>query len=365
MSTNNEFDFVMESLKTKKDQGEDIQIPETVNNDLYADEITPKEEPKKTARKKKSISYDVDTKPVPVDASEIKIVEKNALEKNRIVNSLYSHKPEFQIIASQSAYNATITPLVNADILSLMNSSVSWYNYQKNIYKIIFEKLGNLPGQLNFDQWCKITSVEDIETFFYGLFCSTFPEDGTISIDCPECGNLTQIKINCSQLSQVDDAKSFKKRKDDISKNVVTMEDVKVRTMLFNTISYKLPESGVILKLKTPSLYDHLEILRTISEDVLSKNEMATTQLLYIDSLLIPDSDGYYIENGRVTILGLIDRMSITDAKYLRSAIQQRIEENKISFSIKNVKCPDCEYVHERIPVSMQDILFTAISERV
>ena len=168
-----EFDLVVESLQKKKASGtlqkpkgdgldiddvldadisgKEIENPENSADDKSAEE-TPK--PVKRAKKKKNLDEMLGIDDVePIDISEIKIVQKNAIEKNSIMNSLYSSRREYQIIASQSGYQTTVSPLVNADVINLLNSSVTWYNYQKNLYKIVYDKIGELPGNMTFEQW--------------------------------------------------------------------------------------------------------------------------------------------------------------------------------------------------------------------
>lgn len=358
-----EFDLVVESLQKKKDDGilhtasvNDIDIDDDEISDNKGSEETEEEttKPVKRAKKKKNLDEMLGIDDVvPIDISEIKIIQKNAIEKNSIITNLYSSRREYQIIAAQSGYSTTVSPLVNADVINLLNSSVTWYNYQKNLYRIVYDKIGDLPGDMTFEQWLQRTSIEDIETFFHGIFSITFPKDGDISVDCPQCDNTSDIKINPKQLVQVDDAGTFKTRKNDILKNVVTIQDVAEKSMIGKKISFKLPDSGIIINVATPSLYAHLVIIKTFPEEVLQKNDMTLSYLLYTDSVFIPTEDGYIADNDRNNLLKLIDNLSLDDAQYFRKAIERHTNTSKISYSIKNVKCPVCGHVTERVPISM------------
>lgn len=281
---NTEFDLVVESLQKKKNSGtlrtvktDEIDIDDALDADISGEEISDEKEenseaskPVKRAKKKKNLDEMLDVDDVkPIDISDIKIVQKNAIEKNSIMSGLYSSRREYQIIASQSGYSTTVSPLVNSDVINLLNSGVTLYNYQKNLYKIVYDKIGELPGNMTFEQWLQRTSIEDIETFFHGIFSITFPKDGDISVDCPMCDNTSDIKINPKQLVQVDDTGSFKTRKNDILKNVSTIQDVAEKSMIGRKISFQLPDSGIIINVTTPSLYTHLLVIRTFPEEVL------------------------------------------------------------------------------------------------
>jgi hypothetical protein len=349
----NEFEYIKNALNEKVEAGEKVIVPEEGLEDS-AYNVASKEDVDMKPSKKRAAKKKVSDEPELFDISQINIVEKNPIDKNRAIRNMYSGKPEFQIVAPQSGYTCTLSPLVNQDIVSIMNSSSSWYVYQKNLYKIIYDKLGNLPNNIGFDQWCQITSIEDIETFFYGIYSVTFPSDNNIGFDCEECGEEVNVKIDAKQISQVSDAKEFKKHMDDIVKNVKDLEDVRTRSMLLQEKPYRLPESGTIVKLKTPSLYDHLEILRTVPESALKKDEMSTTYLLYINTMLIPDEAGnYFQEHNKTSILGIVDLLSIDDARYLKKALAASIDHFKISFSIKNVTCPVCNHVNEKVDMDM------------
>jgi hypothetical protein len=82
---------------------------------------------------------------------------------------------------------------------------------------------------------------------------------------------------------------------------------------------------------------------------------------------LIPSKDGknIYVEQiGRESILRIIDNLTIRDAQDLQKAVLERVYENRISYSIKNIKCPHCKEETKNIDISIEDILFTLIFEK-
>ena len=93
---------------------------------------------------------------------------------------------------------------------------------------------------------------------------------------------------------------------------------------------------------------------------------MSVTNMLYLKRFLIPSKnlDGYNEQTDHQEILRIIDNLTINDANDLQEAISDRVDESRISYSIKNIKCPKCEKEVKETPISIEDILFTLIFEK-
>jgi hypothetical protein len=132
--------------------------------------------------------------------------------------------------------------------------------------------------------------------------------------------------------------------------------------------AFQLSDSKIICEVRTPSLWDSLELLRTTSDELIDKDSNSVTNMLYVNRLLIPNRENsscYGEEIERETILKTIDELSIDDGMELQNAIAERLENHRITYSIKNVICADCGKKMEDIPVDMEDLLFTAIYEKM
>jgi hypothetical protein len=127
-----------------------------------------------------------------------------------------------------------------------------------------------------------------------------------------------------------------------------------------------LSDSGIIAELRTPNLYDSLELLRTVSEAAIDRDPVGLTNMLYIDKLYVKDkvSDGYVTITNRESLLKTIENLTMDDAAELEDAVSYRLDANRISYSIKNVKCPHCSKSIKDIPISIEDVLFTLIFEK-
>ena len=303
-----------------------------------------------------------------IDLSKISVVDSNAIEKeNDIRHALYGGKSAFQIVAAQSGYMAKVSPLVNKDVINLLYSNLSRYEYRKSVYKVIYDKIIAISScNMTFEGWLKATSVEDIETFYYGVYCATFPNQGTFSFMCPNCGNEETLKIEHNNLVKTANKTKMKNLIREVSTNAITQEAMQKYSLVGKTEAFQLSDSRIIVELRTPSLWDSLEILRVVPESVIDRDTTSVTNMLYVKRFLIPskNADGYTEQLDHQEVLRIIDNLTLDDANDLQEAISERVDDNRISYSIKNIKCPRCANEIKETPISIEDILFTLIFEK-
>ena len=319
----------------------------------------------KTAEKKK----DELKKAKSVDLNKLTIIDKNPIEAEQNLKAvLYGGKSAVQIVAAQSGYMAKVIPLVHKDLINLMYSDLSTYEYKKTVFKVIYDKAVMFSvGNMTFEDWLKNTSVSDIETFYYGIYRATFPE-GTFTFVCPNCGEESIFKINHNNLLKTTDKQKMKQLVTDVSKNAMSFEAMHQYSLINKTEGFELEDSKIIMELRTPSLWDLLEIYRNVPESVIDRDEDSVNLMLYIKRFLIPfkNSEGelsYTEQVDSQEILRIIDNLSIDDSARLKNSLFERENENRISYSIKNLTCPKCKKEVKDIPVSIEDILFTRIFE--
>lgn len=317
------------------------------------------EEPVKPAAKK-------------VDISKLKLVNATVLDREQDLKAvLYSGKTLSQIVAAQSGYMAKLVPLVNKDVVNLLYSNLTRYEYRKTVFKVIYDKIvaiSSYPhGKPSFEEWLKCTSTEDIETFYYGLYCATFPNMGKFTYTCPECDSDHVVSVDNRSLFKTANKTEMKKRIRDINANSLTKDAMQKYSLIGKTDAFELTNSKIIAEIRTPSLWDSLELLRVVSPEVIDRNTSNVTNMLYIRRMLLPSksmSDGYSEQYDPQTILQIIDNLSIDDAAELKNAVSDRVDANRITYTIKNIKCPVCGYKAEETPISIENVLFTLIFER-
>jgi hypothetical protein len=304
-----------------------------------------------------------------VDISNLTVINKTEIDKERdLRQALFNNKAAFQIVAVQSGYMAKVSPLVHKDIVNMLYGNLGRYEYKKAVYKTVHDKVFDTSvGKLSFDEWLKYTSVEDMETFYYGVYASTFPNEGSFRYTCPECGEEHDYKVNHNNLIKTTDREHMKKLIDEVSAHSTSIEKMKQYSLVGKGEAIQLSDSSLIIELKTPSLLDSLDILRTVPEKTIDKDAVSVTNMLYINKILIPskEAQGAFTEEiNKPAILRIIDNLPIDDANELQVAVFDRVDKNRITYSIKNIKCIQCSHEEKDIPISIEDILFTLIFEK-
>ena len=91
----------------------------------------------------------------------------------------------------------------------------------KRLFRVIFDKIFDTSvGKFSFDEWLKYTSVEDMETFYYGIYPHQHsPNEGTFKYTCPDCGHEHDYKVNHANLIKTTDRDHMKLLIDKVSKN--------------------------------------------------------------------------------------------------------------------------------------------------
>lgn len=303
-----------------------------------------------------------------VSVDSLSVIETTELEKDvDIRTALYGNKSLFQIVAAQSGYMAKVTPLVHKDTINLLYSNLSRYEYRKAVFKVVFDKIHAISsGKMTFEEWLKKTSVEDIETFYYGMYCATFPDEGKFTFICPECEEEKTVNIKHGNLFKTTDKASMKKLIKDVTANSMNEDARKKYSLVGVTDAYELSDSKIVVEVRVPSLWDSLELLRVVPEKEIDRDALSATNMLYIKRFLIPSSkrNGYIEQTNSLELLRIIDNLSIDDANQLQEIVSDKVDEHRISYSVKNLKCPKCGATIEDTPISVEDILFTLIFEK-
>ena len=274
-----------------------------------------------------------------IDLESLHVINKTEMDKERdLRNALYGNKAAYQIVAAQSGYMAKVLPLVHKDIINILRENVNRFEHQKSLYRVIWDKIHDTSvGKMSFEQWLRNTSVEDIETFYYGLYASTFPNEGSFRYTCPNCGAEHDYKVSHGNLIKTTDKDKMKELIAKVSRDATTMEKMKEFSLIGKTQAIQLGDSGLIVELRTPSLFDLLEILRTVPEKTINRDAESIVYMLYVNKVYIPakDESGHYEENSKSSILRIIDNLPIDDANEFKDAVDERVDENRITYSLK------------------------------
>jgi hypothetical protein len=307
-----------------------------------------------------------DLRDVQIDINKIEIIEKSPLDKVMDIERIVSTRPTFQVIANQSSYIAHMTSIRMEDINAIQNSVSGQYEGQQKLYRTIFNKINNSSlGDINYTTWLKTTSFFDTSTLLYGIYCQTFPRDTDFTITCGTCNEATDVRVNNDTLIDVKDESVYENLNKILTSSHNPAEVIK-DAIINSHERVILPTSKVLVEIKTPTLFDHLDLLGSIKQEAAEELGDVLGTLLFIKNMYVPDMDTYqrtgevkYVQVEETSArVNIIRNLELVDASELANAISARTDRYAINYKIKSHPCSKCGTEIGDIDIDMQQMLF-------
>ena len=309
-------------------------------------------------------------KNVVFDLANIRIRRSdNPLETFESIKEL-TLKPIYEVIALQSAYRIAFSSLNNDEMIKIRKVSGTSYETNRKILLHIYNKIDNMSiGKIDFSGWTKITSEQDFETLVYGLYCATYPKESDYRIQCPHCNEVNTVKMSKESLIEVKDPKVFEVVRSIIERKLTPQELIKESSLNYCNRTV-LTDSRVIIDLINPTLHDMLETFNVLQNYKNYEPELFGF-LKHIRNILIPNVQlfnktgeiEYFSLENTDDKLNIIKNLSPEDMKELTKAIENKINEYKIEYKLKDTNCVKCSKLIKNISVDMADVLFRRLGE--
>ena len=305
---------------------------------------------------------DVDFEKMLENFDKIKIID-NGIQATQTINRFINTKPTYNVVALQSAYEAKMSALTMVDKSNIRNSTDTPHAVRRKIYEIIYNHIETMSVQKPaFEDWLKLTSYWDVETLLFGIYAQTYSHNNSFDITCPVCKEKNRVRADAEVLVQVRD----------IIAEVSNWTELKGKSQVGQTIRFMLPKSKTIVIAKSPSLYEHLNMLKSYNPSIPSVGEVFAFSL-FIKELLIPDMDQVTKGNavfakvtGRDDIHRVVTKMNSDDEDYFNDKIRELSDKFKIEFALEKFNCttPGCTKEFDQIPLDIENLLFFRIIER-
>lgn len=348
-------DEVLELLNSKEQEEE-----KTLNNFTVSGEYGFNSEEESKAKK-------IDLKDLTISAS------KTEQEKTESILSMIKSKPLSQFVATQSTYYGTIEPLTLRDFMTIFNSNLETLEGKKMLVSTIYKKIKTTSctpdSKMSFETWKENTSLGDLQSFYYALYCATFPDRGSFSFICPKCGNQIKYQLSNESLIQCTDNEYILNVRDLIKTDVHDLESMKKYSLLNEKTNdtFMAPSGDLAFMLSTPSIKTRLGIYEMIDEKTISAvGAELINEVMYIKNLYTKDkTTGEFIEHtDKKSILAIMSTISPDDQLAIREEVYKRMEEQYVYYAIKNTKCDNCNHQMKEIALNMEHLLFTLIFEK-
>ena len=328
------------------------------------------------------IKLDDVLKNVKIDVNKVKIVDKSIVERFTNANIKINGRPTFEVVCNQSGYVAHVESLKYSDLSALENSTGGLYAQKQRIYKTIYNKINSTSlGDLTYEQFLKITSLFDIPSLEYGVYCQTFKTESEFTVVCPHCEKPSDIKVNNKELLVYKDQNAF-----DNVQNIlgsVSLPDDAMKNAAVNIRNrILLPESKMMIDIKLPTLYKYLEIIGSVNPNMFEEVENIVGLMIFIDKVFKLDVNKLietgeveyyeikYEEDGsrdlkreREEIAKIISDLELDDSLAIQLEIKILTNLYSIEIGLKGFNCPKCGKFMDKRILDIEETLFFKLEQ--
>lgn len=278
-----------------------------------------------------------------------------------------------------SGFSAEMTGLSYgefADItLDQSDDSVDELTFEKvwKMLTVIYNKMINPTcGKFkNFDDFLMNFAWKDVPLATYALLISTQPEIDSIGMKCnsKECGKNFDHKYSTRGLIDFDDCSGGYLALIDELANAKGHQlfEIAKKSLVRNVKRIEISDT-MLVDIGPASCHDYLygicEQVKNMED--MDDGEEVAKRLFYImmlqivRAIIIKDKDGK--EHAFKTydkIIEIFDKhMTPTEFSIIQSIYRKSEEEYRIGFSIKNIVCPHCQTVTERVAIEPKQLVF-------
>lgn len=228
-------------------------------------------------------------------------------------------------------------------------------------------------GDLSYDEFVKNIHGDDIPLIIYGILRASSPDRDKLGMKCGnrKCAGEYEHEYVLSDLLDLDlSHEKLLPALKEITEAARTIDDAKKchETASIMNPKYIQVDEGVVVKLSPLSGYTLLERSQ-FRDQIVSKYNMLVSVMsmvvlaIYIDA---ENEDGemetYEIDEIEV-IADILYNMQNEPIEIIKKCIEEIDDIGEVKFSIKSVKCPHCGITTKKIPINIDQLVFTKIQK--
>jgi DNA-directed RNA polymerase subunit RPC12/RpoP len=283
----------------------------------------------------------------------------------------------FKVAALQSGYTAELTALAFEDISRIQASSVDAHAARMKLLRTLHSRIAEYScGPIKFQDWLKQTAQGDYDTLMYGLYAATYPGENEFDVRCRHCGHDNKISVEVGQLARVESNDVY----GEIRKLLDPKTDFKgaiQNSLVGRTVQRKLPQSGIIVEIRNPSMQDYLDGVQwfvnaqdkttgSLPPDIAGA-EVIRTLTMYVPRILVPAPAGsnYLPVTDQGARANLIGRLPRADGQALTDAVDAESKRLEVSYTLPDYNCASCGKKNEELFLDFEALLFIKLREKV
>lgn len=253
-------------------------------------------------------------------------------------------------------------------------------------WSLIYEKLKDVSiGKFEtFDDFLSNTAFADYDSFVYGLLCSSYPEEDSISFTCqtPECvkKGVADFEINYRNKELIRTDIITEEQKEAIAEIInsaaIVDEAKKVHEEAPVNQTFRFAfddESGIIIDFGILSVKDVIERLyNKLSDDLLVEENRPAILLAHsIKAIYVPDYDAegdeyeYYEITDLNKIVATVNNFNEYQNNLITTFLDRLNSRYQIQFGFASVECPNCHHNYGEYNMDLDRIVFLRVQRRL
>ena len=308
---------------------------------------------------------------ISIDVNKIEVVDKPNLDVVKDAGIVITGKPTFEAVCNQSGYTAYMESLKYSDLSALESSVGSFYSGRQRLYNTIYNRINTTSlGKMTYESFLKNTSLYDVPSLLYGIYCQTFRTETELTIICNSCEHEMKIKVPNKALICMKDEETYN-QVNNIMCSFSNPQEAAMHSPVNTRVKVVCPVSKMVLELKIPTLYKYLDVIGSVKPEKFEEMQDILGMMVFIDKMYKLDLGAlikeqkvkYYEITDKKEIADLISKLELDDASLLQREMEKLTSKYAISYAIKGVNCRSCKKHMESIPINMEELTFFRIEQ--
>jgi hypothetical protein len=315
-----------------------------------------------------------DTKPVAAGV-QARTVKSTVVSAEGFAKSLVKRrkiaKQSFPVIALSSFYKSRMKSISLAAKEALLDSSSTPHEVIERQASTIYNLLSDVSvGTPSYKIWKQLTSLNDLDTFFFGIFGATYPGESEFTLKCSngKCGRDFKTKLRPSDFI-VEMAEESVQRMDEINRLSHTFAELAKYSPVSETKEYFFGDDAEIkvTSYMSVSIDRYIETIKHFStreiqehQDIITITATVKSAGVRVDDNTSVDEAVYEETSDIRSIFELLrgDDFSPDWAGQIEKDITDITKPLTVSYKIPKSCCPHCQHESEPVNISAQNMLF-------
>lgn len=280
-------------------------------------------------------------------------------------------KQSFPVIALSSFYKARMKSISLFAKEALLDSSSTPSEIIERQASTVYNLMCDVSvGTPSYKIWKQLTSLNDLDTFFFGIYGATYPGESEFTLKCSnsKCARDFKTKLKPSDFI-VDMSEESIQRLNDIAQMSHNFADLAKYSPVVETKEYFFGDDAEIklTSFMSVSIDRYIETIKQFSsreiqehQDIITIAATVKSAGVRVDENESPDEASYEETTDVRSIFDLLrgDDFSPEWASQIEKDITDITKPLTISYKIPKSCCPHCQHETAPVTISAQNMLF-------